>query len=666
MTGLSRLLRKAILPAAALLLLLGGYYQPASGQGDSAPVSDGFSGHELQDFWRFFDPYAARGPEEALSSIELNGSNLWLNVPGGTSHDLWVGSNLAPRLLQPVPDEDFGIEVKFESVPSQRFQLQGVIVQEDDDTYLRMGTYHTGDTLNLFAGYVDGSSGDMFLNDPLQISADTDRVFLRVERQGDDWTFSYSFDGENWTANTFSQPITATEVGFYGGNHNPSPPYRLSADYFINLASPLEDIDEPLPPPPPPATPPEIDVWYTDENGALNFGVPGNPQRWLNVLGRISDPDGVDETTVAYALDDGPRQPLRLGRDRRLVDEGDFNIEIDRHALTPGTHTVHIFASDVTGIEAVREVPLNYTDDTTWPLPYTVDWENVTLIPDAVQVVDGNWRLDLGGIRIIDAGYDRLLALGEEHWEPGYEATIEFTIFSAFGDNGIGLATGWQGHGGDERPRIDWPLEAVGWLRNFPDQTELHIATFPGTIHASQPRPEISANVTYVLRVRSEPLGNDTSRFSVRLWPLEEDEPAEWDIFANVPTRPGSVLVIAHKARLFFGDIAIIPLAEIATPAEFSATTVSESEIALSWADTPDETAYRIERSSDSRNWELVATVPADTTTYIDADLPCGELFRYRMQAYRATDTRYSPYTPETTEDTADCPPTVVPTPRGL
>ena len=71
--------------------------------------------------------------------------------------------------------------------------------------------------------------------------------------------------------------------------------------------------------------PTTIDVWYGAEQ---TFGARGRPQRWLNVLGNTSDPDGV--ASLTYSLNGGSEVSLNLGPDDfRLDEDGDFNIEID-------------------------------------------------------------------------------------------------------------------------------------------------------------------------------------------------------------------------------------------------------------------------------------------------------------------------------------------------
>ena len=58
------------------------------------------------------------------------------------------------------------------------------------------------------------------------------------------------------------------------------------------------------------------------------------------------------------------------------------------------------------------------------------------------------------------------------------------------------------------------------------------------------------------------------------------------------------------------------------SPGAQHAKAVSGSQITLTWRDKAiNETGYSIERSTDNKNWAVVATVPANSTSYSDAGL---------------------------------------------
>ncbi|MCK5086911.1 MAG: DUF1349 domain-containing protein, partial [Melioribacteraceae bacterium] len=254
------------------------------------PISDDFFPETTANsFWRLYDPV---GDADLL----LTGTNAKLSVPAGVEHNLWTSNSDAPRLLQSAPDADFTIEVKFESTPTTQYQLQGIIVQETNDKFIRFGTYSSGSP-NLFCVVIDGTT---LIQTPSVPAISITQHFLRVERSGDTWTYSYSDDGTSWNvAATFTQAFAVTEVGFYAGNAGGNPAFTANADYFMNLADPITDTDSQ------PLSPPVIDVWYGDNQ---NFGQLGNPQSWINILGRVTD--DISVASLSYSLNGSPSNSL--------------------------------------------------------------------------------------------------------------------------------------------------------------------------------------------------------------------------------------------------------------------------------------------------------------------------------------------------------------------
>ena len=551
-----------LLQMAVTLMVIGVAFIHSS-RADAAPIlSDDFNPEtpEANPVWRFYDPYdTTGGSDPGQSTLTFDGTNAVIEIPAGLSHDLWVGSsNRAPRLLQPAADEDFGVEVKFESVPAVQYQLQGIIVQQDNGTFLRFDTLHDGSAPRVFVAYVAGNNQTIYHNAPLSSIP----PYQQVIRTGEQWTYRYSYDGTSWTeAVSFSRALAVTEVGVFAGNHTPNPAFVASVDYFMNLAAPLVDNDVWDPPPSPP---PSVAVWY---GNTKTFGQLGNPQKWINILGNVASSVGI--ISLTYSLNGGPDQALAIGPDgARLVGSGDFNIEIDHASLINGANTVEIEAMDSWGMVTTEMVTINYTPGNVWPLPYTADWGTITNIQEVeqvAQIVDGFWELTPGGIRTVQTGYDRTIAVGDETWLSDYEVTVPITTHSDFA--GMGVAIGWQGHTDDEAPhspRIEWPLQALAWVRGGLSNSSLEIVTYGGlsgweVIQAAQP-VITAANVTYILKTRSEYLGSGTSRVYVKFWPQSDAEPTGWNISADVPTRDGSVLLVAYDANVTFGNVEIIPL----------------------------------------------------------------------------------------------------------
>jgi alpha-tubulin suppressor-like RCC1 family protein/fibronectin type 3 domain-containing protein len=110
------------------------------------------------------------------------------------------------------------------------------------------------------------------------------------------------------------------------------------------------------------------------------------------------------------------------------------------------------------------------------------------------------------------------------------------------------------------------------------------------------------------------------------------------------------------------------PLGSPAPPSNLIATAVSSSQIDLSWTDnsfnavdypppvgaeqsgvptTVGETGFRIERSTNGTNYDLLTTTNANTTSYSDIGFPPNILYYYRVRAYNTFGV--SPFSTEAT-----------------
>ena len=111
---------------------------------------------------------------------------------------------------------------------------------------------------------------------------------------------------------------------------------------------------------------------------------------------------------------------------------------------------------------------------------YSVNWASPSTLSDSVQVVDGLWATDGGGVRTIQPGYDRIIAIGDSSWTD-YEVQAQVFVHSVDntnaaydGTNGgpaIGFLFRWNGHTDQPTfsPPITQPLSgyepygAIGW-----------------------------------------------------------------------------------------------------------------------------------------------------------------------------------------------------------
>ena len=291
--------------------------------------------------WHFYDPYDTTSANDAgESTLTLDGTNALINIPAGLSHNLWkLPDNKAPRYLQPASDTDFGIEAKFEAPPRASTQSQGIIVQQDNDTFLRFDLFSSGNKTKLFVAYIDGATST--IHKPVTTLPNSPK-YQQVIRSGDQWIFRYSTDGTTWTdAVTFTQSLAVTEVGFFAGTSGSNPEFLSSVDYFMDVDNPIVDNDTWT------APPPVITAWYKYNEPFGQFGQPGTTQQWVNILGDVFS--NTELATLTYKINGDPEQSLNPNSNNpRLVGSGDFNIELDPAAsLNIGSNLIEIKVTDI-------------------------------------------------------------------------------------------------------------------------------------------------------------------------------------------------------------------------------------------------------------------------------------------------------------------------------
>lgn len=200
--------------------------------------SDDFSECVLDDaIWTYINP---------LNDVDyvLTGEELEFNLPDGVEHDIWKSGINAPRAMQLVADQNFEVEVKFNSTANKKTQLQGLLVQQDLNNYLRFNFQSDGSVLSLVI--VDRNGGaDPFVSFSQPIT-DSAPLWMRLLRQGTNWTVSYSLDGSNYTvATTYPRTLTMSQIGVFAGNTGGNPDYRSQVDYFFNTSDRINPEDPP-------------------------------------------------------------------------------------------------------------------------------------------------------------------------------------------------------------------------------------------------------------------------------------------------------------------------------------------------------------------------------------------------------------------------------------
>lgn len=178
------------------------------------------------------------------AEIKMTGSQIKISVPGGTAHDVWTGGNNAPRIMQTAANQDFSIETKFESIIDKRYHLQGILIEEDANNFLRINFQHNGNNMSVFAAsFSNGNPRERFN----QTIPDGTPHYLRVVRSGQDWGVFYSYNGEDWETNSamaFNFVMNVTKTGLFVGNAgDDAPAHTGTIDYFFNSASPITPED---------------------------------------------------------------------------------------------------------------------------------------------------------------------------------------------------------------------------------------------------------------------------------------------------------------------------------------------------------------------------------------------------------------------------------------
>jgi hypothetical protein len=223
----------------------------ADREANATIVSDDFNWCDLDaDVWAFLDP---RGDSSyATTGTFTNNAWLEISVPADTTHDVWRDGNFSARVMQPAADSDLELQVKFESALNLQYQMQGIVVEESQNHFLRFEFYGNGTDTVVFAAILGPTASPPLtatkMVDAKIYSSGTAPLYMRVRRVGNQWSQYYSDNGVSWTkAVEFPHPLTVTAVGTYAANAalpGLSPPaHTAQIDYFFNTASPITPED---------------------------------------------------------------------------------------------------------------------------------------------------------------------------------------------------------------------------------------------------------------------------------------------------------------------------------------------------------------------------------------------------------------------------------------
>lgn len=330
----------------------------------------------------------------------------------------------------------------------------------------------------------------------------------------------------------------------------------------------------------PPVTP-VIEMWYGDTQ---SFGMQGIPQRFVNVLGSVSDTDLGDRIQMTFSVNDGPDQRLSVGADvRRLAGAGDFNIEIPLEILRDGENEILIKASDRYGNRSNIVMSVFYSDSAVWSIPYNLDWAAIQNPQAAVQLVDGYWQITPEGLRTQETGYRRMFAIGDISWQD-YEVLAPFVVHALTPmpsdtprvvdpEPYVGIMPRWTGYyqWDDSQPAVGFvPVGSLArymWrtavqTNNVVDGLELLDGGLGPNAQDLSQLP-IYLETQYLMRMRVVSSVDGGAFYSVRFWRADEAEPEWWNVASSVPpggTTAGSIAFVAHRADVTFGNIQVMGL----------------------------------------------------------------------------------------------------------
>jgi FG-GAP-like repeat len=170
----------------------------------------------------------------------------------GTVHNPGTGGDNTLRIMQPLANsQTFSVDVRFQSAPEIGNQDEGILVEQDSGDFLRFDVLYNGTTgPELFAQGVTGTTSKTFIS--TQITLPKAPLVLRLARNGNTWTGSWSGDGTTFTAApSFTFDLNVASIGPYAGNYASSsfnsPAFTAIVDYFFATSNPIANQDGPLP-----------------------------------------------------------------------------------------------------------------------------------------------------------------------------------------------------------------------------------------------------------------------------------------------------------------------------------------------------------------------------------------------------------------------------------
>src|SRR5262249_30019883 len=134
----------------------------------------------------------------------------------------------------------FTVEAKFDSLPLAKYQVEGLLVEQDATTCLRFQFASTGTSLIANVIWSSSRYERSLARSGIAIPAGSRRLWMRVQRSGSTWTQTWSVDGLQYNiAGSFRHTMRAMNIGLFAGSSSSpvgvAPAFAGSIDYFANI-----------------------------------------------------------------------------------------------------------------------------------------------------------------------------------------------------------------------------------------------------------------------------------------------------------------------------------------------------------------------------------------------------------------------------------------------
>ncbi|MEH1167932.1 ThuA domain-containing protein [Micromonospora sp. CPCC 205539] len=387
---------------------------------------------------------------EDPNGYRVTGGALRVDVPNG---DIYGTDNTGPKnfILQTAPAGDWTLETKVDgSLLNEQYQQAGLIVQADDDNYLKfdyIADNQVGQPVTRRIEFRSEIGGAVQNPQPEAGNLTASVWHLRLARSGDTFTASYSADGTTWTALTTltNSAVGATpKVGLFTLGANQTASKTAGFDYF-RLTAQAADQTAPVTTSVVSDTP--TDGWYT---GPVTVTLTGADEAGGSGLaGTAYQLDGAttwtDYTAPVAISGDGEHELRFRSTDQAGNVESTKTIPVKIDATAPVTSATFAPANDAGWHDGTIPVVLTSTDAGAGVR--TVEW----------SLDGGAWTPYTAPVEVTGDGQHELLFRATD--KAGNAETLKSAVLRIDGTKPTLLVSGiadGQLYGDSQDVRVSW------------------------------------------------------------------------------------------------------------------------------------------------------------------------------------------------------------------